>query len=313
MEPFQNRRVRIPKKPPIVNLIKQHKLTNLLFYIINRCHLTPIDRECRSHTKEKHVRPQPYIGVTGFIQANHDLAQFLLATIRGHFQVHHHLMVGALASAKTLRGEQNKWPGRTPLIEDLASCFVNDPLAINLAHFATDDRDTIDVQLMQLMDRAGPFCDGVQLNMVWPNIDQLATAMLTKRMRRVVLQIGATAFRQVDENPQRLAERLDEYKDHVTDILFDLSGGHGLEMDSARAIEVLRAVRTRHPNLGTGVAGGLSQETIHLLAPIVKEFPNINIDAEGRLRTPQPEDAMHDGKAMGYVTSAIDLFADSHL
>lgn len=256
------------------------------------------------------MRPHPYIGITGF-KSPDTLREFLIAIIRGRSRITHHLMIGALASSKTLQGEQNKWPGRTPRIEDLASCFVNDPLAINLVHFATDDRSTIDTQLVQLMNRAGSFCDGVQLNMVWPDIKQLITVLRAKRLRRVVLQIGSTAFKQVDEDPKRLAEKLDAYEHYITDILFDLSGGHGREMDPARAISVLRAVRERHPNLGTGVAGGLCQQTIHLLAPIVQEFPDINIDAEGRLRTPQPIDAMDDDKAVGYLTAAIDLFADA--
>lgn len=223
------------------------------------------------------MRPQPYIGVTGFM-ARDEVLSILSGVPAGRL-----LMVGVLASSKTLRGEQNSWPNRFPLTSEIQQIFVPDPRALNLIHFSTDDQVTLETQLEQAIYLGGPAFNGFQLNMVWPDPNKLR-AVLSNRNLRIVLQIGSTAFRKVDEDPNHLAIRLDDYVGLATDILFDLSGGHGKEIDAARVLPVLRAVRARHPNLGLGVAGGLSAESIHLIEPIIRDFPDVSTDAEGKIR-----------------------------
>ncbi|MCX6714957.1 MAG: hypothetical protein NTX72_04020 [Candidatus Uhrbacteria bacterium] len=240
----------------------------------------------------------PYIGVTGFM--NQEEVRAALAALSG---TKHELMVGVLASAKTLRGETNSWPNRFPNVQEIAGIFSEDPRTLNLIHFATDDRNTIDVQLADMIELGGANLDGFQLNMVWPDPQLLRTAFFGHRLR-VVLQVGTNAYKQVNNDPQKLAERLDAYKEIVTDILFDLSGGLGRELDADAGLPVLRAVHRRHPSLGLGIAGGLCAETLQLIKPIRREFPNVNFDAEGRIR--DDKDArLNMNKTTAYLKAAV--------
>lgn len=246
------------------------------------------------------MRPQPYIGVTGFM-THEEVLSILSSMPAGRL-----LMVGVLASTKTMRGVQNSWPNRFPLTSEIRQIFVPDPRALNLIHFATDDPATLETQLEQAIYLGGPAFNGFQLNMVWPDPNKLRD-VLSKRNLRVVLQIGSTAFRKVDEDAESLATKLDDYIDIATYILFDLSGGLGREIDAARALPVLRAVRARHPNLGLGVAGGLSAETIHLIEPIIREFPDVSIDAEGKIRD-EKDARLNMQKTARYIGKAARAF-----
>lgn len=256
------------------------------------------------------MRPQPYIGVTGFMTRGEVLA-ILSGMPRGRL-----LMVGVLASAKTLRGEPNSWPNRFPPTGEICNIFVYDPRALNLIHLATDDPTNLERQLELAINHSssgfsGSALNGFQLNMVWPDPNKLR-AVFERRKLRIVLQIGSTAFRKVDEDAEKLAIKLDDYIGIATDILFDLSGGLGREIDAARALPVLRAVRARHPNLGLGVAGGLSAETIHLIDPIIQEFPDVSIDAEGKIR--DDKDArLNLEKTAHYIGKATRAFHDHTL
>ena len=45
-----------------------------------------------------------------------------------------------------------------------------------------------------------------------------------------------------------------------------------------------RAIKENIPEFGIVVAGGLGPRTLHLIEPIIEEFPDISIDAQGQLR-----------------------------
>lgn len=247
-------------------------------------------------------RPTPYIGVTGFMNA--DEVQTALSAMEGSKRK---LMVGVLASAKTMRGEPNKWPNRFPFVERIANIFCEDPNALNLIHFATDDRNTIDAQLVRMIELGGKHLDGFQLNMVWPDSNLLRRTFVNHHLR-VVLQIGTNAYKQMDANPLTLAKHLDEYRELVTDILFDLSGGLGTALNAEAGLPVLRAVRERHPELGLGIAGGLSAETMHLIDVVAQEFPDVNIDAEGKIRD-NADAPLNLTMTTAYIQAAAHQFA----
>lgn len=246
--------------------------------------------------------PTPYIGVTGFMRAEE--VQIALSALS---HPRRELMVGVLASAKTMRGEPNKWPNRFPRVETICDIFLEDPHALNLIHFATDDRNTIDAQLKRMIELGGEHLDGFQLNMVWPDPNLLRRTFANHHLR-VVLQIGTTAFKQMDANPQTLAKHLDEYKELVTDILFDLSGGLGTALNADAGLPVLRAVHERHPELGLGIAGGLSAETMYLIDLVAQEFPDVSIDAEGKIRD-NADASLNLTMTTAYIQAAAHRFA----
>ena len=139
--------------------------------------------------------------------------------------------------------------------------------------------------------------------MIWPDPDLLRRAF-AQRDLRIVLQIGTNAYRHVQMSPQKLAERLDAYKELVTDILFDPSGGLGHELNADAGLPALRAVHARHPNIGLGIAGGLHAGSMHLIHAVAREFPHINIDAEGEIRD-DADAPLNLHKTAAYIEAAV--------
>ena len=223
---------------------------------------------------------RPYIGVTGFMSRG-EVEAALEARGRRTAQAGRKLMVGVLASSKTLAGNKNKFPNRTPKVEDIAGIFPNEKWTLNLIHYATDEPETLGEQLNRLVDLGGPYLEGFQLNVPWPDPMHLKSF---KHMR-IVLQVGKRALEAMGNDHQRVAEQLVAYRGLISDVLVDASGGLGLKLDPEAAWFHLRAIAERHPSLGLGIAGGLSGETVGELATLMHDFPHLSFDAEGRLRT----------------------------
>jgi len=250
----------------------------------------------------------PYIGVTGFMSRN-EVKQALLVVPKNS---KHKLAVGVLMSSKTLAGMQNKWPGRYPKRDDVPTIFFSDSRAINIIHYNTDNPETICKQLMEITLRYDQFFDGFQLNVAWPSVDELRfyrdphfSRCLSSKNKHLILQIGAQAMEQVPDL-QEFVERLEKYTSVVDSILVDQSAGKGKSLDPAKGGEILRMV-SKHSSLGLGIAGGLNAQTLDVLKSLIRRFPNLSIDAEGRLRTSQPEDALDMEKTHAYLRGAYAL------
>lgn len=243
----------------------------------------------------------PYIGVTGFMSRTEVLEALEVVPQ----DAKHRLMVGVLMSSKTLAGRQNKWPGRYPKREAVADIFVDDPRALNLVHYSTDEPDTLCSQLEEITELAGSNLDGFQLNMAWPSISELEDYRQANSDKFIVLQIGSRAMgrRLADE----FAYDVSTYLDVIDAILIDPSGGKGEPLDAAKAAEYLWALSTY--SIGLGVAGGLGPRTLNLIDPLIRDFNrNLSIDAEGRLRAPQPEDKLRLNAMKAYLSGAFLMF-----
>lgn len=243
----------------------------------------------------------PYIGVTGFM-SQAEVSAVLEVVPRG---AAHKLMVGVLASWKTVSGRGNKHPGRYPTMADIGGIFVDDPRTINLVHYATDDVHTLPEQTEELERHIGPHHMGYQFNLCWPEPSIVSKSLRTDH--RVVLQIGKAALAILNRDPQNLAEALDFYDGLITDVLIDPSGGEGKAFDPVVARERLRAIRDRHPRLGLGVAGRLSAKALYMVEPLIRLFPNLSIDAESRLRDPV-DDHLDIAATREYVARAYRFF-----
>ena len=101
---------------------------------------------------------------------------------------------------------------------------------------------------------------------------------------RIVLQIGQKAVEVVGGTPQGVVDMLYYYAGVINDVLFDPSGGFGKPFDVEHARRFLSAIAEQGWNLGLGVAGGLGPDSLDLVKPLLTEFPNLSIDAQGRLR-----------------------------
>ncbi len=241
---------------------------------------------------------KPYIGITGFMSSREvelvlsaykkarPIIKSSFGTIVYIGDYDRYLMVGVLANLATLYGQKGLQPNRYPEIGDIKNIFPhhgND--VINLIHYSTTEEGTLFVQMMALTELVGGSLDGFQLNIPWPNPNDLRAYNARYPHKIIVLQIGRKALGMAT-GTLGLHTCLSAYKGLIDYVLFDPSGGKG-EPFNATAIPqcCLRIARdTLGESVGLSVAGGLSSKTLHILEPIIKEFPDISIDAESKLR-----------------------------
>ncbi len=245
---------------------------------------------------------KPYIGITGF--TTREQVEALLGVMPR--RPNRSLMVGVLVSQKTLRGELNKYPNRYPLIQDMPSVFTNDPLVLNLIHYNTKDQNTLTQELLDVTRLVGHRLHGFQLNIPWPSRAALAEYLDIYLDKTIVLQIGSSAFESVDHSPEKLAKKVLSYCGVINYVLLDPSGGQGIKFDPEVARMYLRAIREAGYTGGIGVAGGLEGKSLHLVEPLLHEFPDISIDAEGKLR--DSHDNLDIASATSYLTQFLKLF-----
>ncbi len=255
------------------------------------------------------ARYKPYIGVTGFMAPEEVQT---VAAVMPRFS-DSLFMVGILMSSKTLHGLPNKYPGRYPKRNEVSKLFNSSPSVINIIHYSTDDRASL---LLQLNAMVGMYCthsglraslEGFQLNIPWPDPATLAEYRSFEKDRRLtfILQIGSGALECVYNNPTLLATRTKEYANLVDYILIDPSGGIGKEMDVSFATNCVQAIYDAGIEINVGIAGGLCTETLDRIQPILEKFPDLSIDAEGRLRDKDDHLSINDARA--YVEKAIEV------
>jgi hypothetical protein len=256
------------------------------------------------------MRPQPYIGVTGFM-GQADVREILFVYPK---DARHKLMVGVLMSNKTLAGEKNKYPRRYPEKDAVADIFVDHPQALNLIHYHTSNSNhAMVMEMVNVMALAGPHCHGFQLNVRWPYPKAIEDYHRDRRFGIfghkddiIVLQCGRGAMEEVGNSPKKLAERVKDYDGLVSYVLIDPSGGKGEAFDSGFAYDCLCELTRAVPNMGIGVAGGLSAQSINNICNLLTTHPDISVDAEGRLR--DTNDDLNITATVEYVVAANRLF-----
>lgn len=244
----------------------------------------------------------PYVGVTGFMER----AEVELALKCVPSQSSRRLMVGILVSSKTLSGQQNRWPGRYPKIENVPDLLIQDERVLNLIHYNTDETETLYTQLNSITQCLDYNLDGFQLNIAWPPISQLEDWHETHPNQFLLLQIGSKAMAAA-ESMEHFRDLVGAYLPMIDAILIDPSGGKGEPLDPVKGAEYLRSASC-HLDLGLGIAGGLDASNLSLLEPLVKEFPDLSIDAEGRLRTRNEDDDLAPGAMIAYLNEAFARF-----
>jgi phosphoribosylanthranilate isomerase len=145
--------------------------------------------------------------------------------------------------------------------------------------------------------------------MIWPDPACLKGALLETKSLEIILQIGSNALEATSNDPASVVQRFTSYADIVDRVLLDKSMGKGVPMDAETLLPFMRALNEMFPGLGIGVAGGLGPDTIHLVEPIVKEFPSVSIDAQSRLRpSGSALDPINWTMAAGYLAGASLVF-----
>lgn len=271
------------------------------------------------------ILPRRNIGITGFMFVEElRVVQDAFLSLFKQYEGYHgkdmaepRLMAGILVSSKTINDIQNKYPGRYPKPERLTELFLeaNASNTLNLCHYNTDNPQNLVAECERVMEVVGPALHGFQLNVCWP--DPAIIQELRKRHPKlhILLQVGGRALNEFARGREGafshydtvgFIERMKPYGDSVNEVLLDPSGGFGQLLQSGRLIGLCEALM-QFEDLGIGVAGGLSAETMETVAPITAICPYLSIDAEGRLRNPE-DDSLNLETAQAYLKAAFDLF-----
>ncbi len=232
------------------------------------------------------IRPIPYIGITDFMTGAE--ARIMLRSF-GEYRSGkgpRKLMVGVMMSYKTLNNLPTQWTTAFPNKADIASIFIDHPLAFNTLHYADYEARTMEEDIGQMMMNCMKgHLHAVQLDMPWPHWRLLETIKRLSDWRvNTVLQIGKNALDQCNNGPQEVCFEIERYGRLVDYVLLDKSMGQGRGMDATGLLPFVRAITETFPTIGIAVAGGLGPTSLHLMEPIVQEFPWISIDAQGKLR-----------------------------
>lgn len=247
-----------------------------------------------------------YVGVTGFMSSDEVKQVHSVVPSNSIRQ----LMVGVLASSKTINGIPNKWPNRYPAANKIADIFLRHPKLTNLIHFNTKEPEKLLEQMEQVTQLGGPNLHGLQLNIKWPEAEILKKYKELHPGKIIVLQCGSGALEDVRYDPMLLAKRLNQYDENCDYVLLDPSGGLGQDFDPEQIFNLTRELYFRFGRyrMGFGIAGGLCAETLkNIPYNILQFFPWTNIDAEGKLR--DESDNLDIAKAQKYVEEAFAMFS----
>ena len=252
----------------------------------------------------------PYIGITDFTSSKQ--VHSMLKVFRTHRRrgSQRKLHVGVMMSYKTLHGIPTKWSNAFPQKETIASIFSYNDDVYNCLHYADyEDCPVLSRNLSRAISCGGIGIHALQLDMVWPDPGQVADGIHSSRKQiEVVLQVGRRALDETENNPHLLVEKLADYEGVINRVLLDKSGGEGRSMNAVELLPFARAIREKFPKLGLVVAGGLGPETMHLVEPLVREFPELSIDAQGKLRLSGNALDPVDWKMAGaYLVKALEL------
>lgn len=228
----------------------------------------------------------PYVGITDFM--NFEQVGKMLKV----FQTHKHsnsnrvFHVGVMMSYRTLNGIESVMSKAFPPKETIRDIF--NPVDENVfycLHYADYNYDTQFTDLARALEFAGPYVNALQLDMPWPDPGIVASGIHSSRKKvEVILQIGKRSFEEVKDDPAEVVRRLEDYEGIIHRVLLDKSMGRGVGMDAVGLIPFMNAIKNRFPSLGLVAAGGLGPTSMCLVEPLLKEFPELSIDAEGKLR-----------------------------
>jgi len=247
----------------------------------------------------------PYIGITGIVTP----AESKVITQMSLGNSARQIMIGVLVSSQSLWGEPHKLPNRYPNTHEIAGIFTHNPATFNVIHYNTDQPATLSDQLAEVRRLAGPNLHGFQLNMAWPSVPELRRFTDQNPDQQIILQINREAFGAVEGLTGGIIYKLkQEYLGFVDHILLDLSAGYGLPLETAWAREQLQELQDAELGIGLGVAGGLGPASLQLVEPLAKDFPELSIDAEARLR--DGNDNLDLDLAQDYLRQAFVMFGD---
>jgi hypothetical protein len=146
--------------------------------------------------------------------------------------------------------------------------------------------------------------------MPWPDPEMIAQGVhKSKKDIEVILQIGRQSLDEMDNDPLKVVNYLEQYKGVIHRVLLDKSMGEGRSMDAEELAVYAQVIREHFPHLRITFAGGLGPDSLELVEPLVRKFPEISIDAQARLRPSRSIlDPINWSMAEEYLTKALTLW-----
>ncbi|NQV12275.1 hypothetical protein HQ524_02845 [Candidatus Uhrbacteria bacterium] len=256
--------------------------------------------------------PQPFISITDFMEHDQALAMLRAFTRAGGDKIEHKMGVGVMTHRRILHGIRSRWANSSPHPHHVAEIFPSDNNAFNVLHYVDYEGIEVPENLSRAREAGGKRLHALQLDMCWPDPGALFTFSQMHPGIQLILQVGRDAFSQVGDSPTRLALRLMTYIDSVSYVLLDRSMGEGLPMDADDLARFVVSIKATVPQFGIVVAGGLGPDTLHLVEPLVKRFPDISIDAQTQLHFGRQQRAPVEWpRADRYLRRAVEMFADT--
>lgn len=251
--------------------------------------------------------PKPYIGITDFTKHEETIAMQNFFREYSGTTGNHALHIGVMMSRKTLNNIPSKWSNIFPSKRKIADIFVKDKYTLNVLHYA--DYDGVDVarNLAKATLWGGENMDALQLDMIWPDPAVIKSYRLDYPDKEIILQINSKSLAIVDHNVDELLKRLELYGDSVNYCLLDMSMGRGIGLDTNQLLPYLK--KLDYPGRDLAVAGGLCAETLHLIEPLIEQFPDLSIDAQSKLRpSGSAIDPIDWQMARAYLEAAVKRF-----
>lgn len=246
-----------------------------------------------------------YIGITGFMDS-HEVGICLEMMPRSSKKL---LMVGVLVNERTIQYLETGG-GRHPDVKDIKNIFIHDPLVLNMIHYHTRDTDTLCEQLIKLTELSDPNLHGFQFNIVWPPVDEIRKFRSKYPNLVTVLTIDGRALDHIGNYNKLLISKISEYKGLIDYILLDKSCGYGIPIDIKFMREYINILRTidfvADSSVKIVIAGGLNARALETIEPLIKDFPDLSIDAENNLRN--KDDSLNLRSAQDYLYEASQMF-----
>lgn len=269
----------------------------------------------------KNLHLSPYIGITGFTNIIHVFNTIKIYPTDTNIPK---IMVGILVNNRSLDGlpVAEELTKKYPQRDVVSGLFSKHKNAMNIIHYSTNDPEHFMDQLLKMvyLYSYGNYEDnhpiigklhGFQFNMMWPDpkiLDEFKGLVKEKKFK-FILQIGKSAFDSINNSHIKLSEKLKEYSGIIDYVLLDRSEGNGEEMDIDFMYDYISAIYHNNQDINISIAGGLSAKSLGDIEHIIVDFPEISIDAEGKLR--DNENNLDLTLARDYLKKALSIYQNT--
>lgn len=248
---------------------------------------------------------KPYIGICDFTD-NEQVRKIATVLSKTNPRTERQLMAGIMVSYKTLNGMESSWTKCWPPKEDIPTIFLAWPSVMNCIHYADPEQNHLLRSILKVDHIGGWKLNTIQLDLKWPNPEDIKAFRLAHPQTKIVLQANADAL---SEPVEQVVQKIKLYEDSIDYILLDKSMGTGQGLDADFLAPYIETISKIFHDIGIAIAGGLGPDSLELAEPLIKKFKNLSIDAQSRLRiSGDAHDPINWERAEEYIRKAVKMF-----